>query len=167
MTYDPPHVWSDGPILPDMEQVSYGPPTCTIWFFQNSFKRGTLHVLTRTTTQLPSWVNICRSSSRGQSSFHIQTTLFSVWWSKLELRSEYFERYCRNGLSFTQLKTYSWKLKMVYCKQDELIKTKDGLLKTEDNSKQDGLLQTTAHELRSIGPKFIPLLATRHLYLRA
>ena len=36
------------------------------------------------------------------------------------------------------------------------------LLKTED-----GLLQTIEHELRSVGPKFVPLLATRCLYLGA
>ena len=52
---------------------------------------------------------ICRSSLEGQSPFHVQTTLFSVLWSTLELRSEYFGRYCRNGPSFTQLKMYSWK----------------------------------------------------------
>ena len=28
--YGPPHVQSDGSPLPHMEQVSYGPPTCTI-----------------------------------------------------------------------------------------------------------------------------------------
>ena len=37
-------------------------------------------------------------------------------------------------------------MKTVYCKV--LVKT------------QDGLLQTIEHELRSMGPKFIPLLAT-------
>ena len=42
-------------------------------------------------------------------------------------------------------------MKMVYCKV---------LLKTED-----GLLQTIVHELRSMGPKLVPLLATRCLYL--
>ena len=26
--YGPPHVQSDGPLLPYMEQVLYGPPTC-------------------------------------------------------------------------------------------------------------------------------------------
>ena len=30
---------------------------------------------------------------------------------------------------------------------------------------QDGLLQTIAHELRSMGPKLVPLLATTCLYL--
>ena len=54
---------------------------------------------------------------------------------------------------------------MVYCKLDVFIKTQDGLLKTEDNSKQDCLLQTIAHELRSMGPKLVPILATRCLYL--
>ena len=34
------------------------------------------------------------------------------------------------------------------------------LLKT-----QDSLLQTIEHELRSMGPKLVPLLATRCLYL--
>ena len=38
-------------------------------------------------------------------------------------------------------------MKMVYCKV---------LLKT-----QDGLLQTIEHELRSVEPKLVPLLATR------
>ena len=42
------------------------------------------------------------------------------------------------------------KTKSVYCK--ELMKT------------QDGLLQTIEHELRSMGHKFVPLLATRCLY---
>ena len=60
---------------------------------------------------------------------------------------------------------YSWKLKTVYCKLDILIKTKDNLLKTEDNSKQDDLLQIIAHELRSMGPMLVPLLSTRCLYL--
>ena len=32
---------------------------------------------------------------------------------------------------------------------------------------QDGLLQTIEHELRSMGPKLVPLLATRCLYLEA
>ena len=41
-------------------------------------------------------------------------------------------------------------MKTVYCKV--LIKT------------QDSLLQTIEQELRSMGPKFIPLLATRYLY---
>ena len=45
---------------------------------------------------------------------------------------------------------YIWKMKMVYCKV---------LLKT-----QDGLLQTIEHELRSMGPKLVPLLAARCLY---
>ena len=54
---------------------------------------------------------------------------------------------------------------MVYGKLDILIKTKDGLLKTEDKSQQGSLLQTIAHELRSMGPKLEPLLATRYLYL--
>ena len=38
-TYGPPHVWSDGPSLPYMEQLSYGlphvcmvPTACTIWW---------------------------------------------------------------------------------------------------------------------------------------
>ena len=44
-------------------------------------------------------------------------------------------------------------MKTVYCKV--LVKT------------QDGLLQTIEHELRSMGPKFIPLLATRCLYMEA
>ena len=80
---------------------------------------------------------MCRSSPGGKSSFHVQTTLFSVLWSKLELRSEYFGRYCRNRLSFKWLKAYSWKLKTVYCKLDVLVKTKDSLLK----------LKTIANEL--------------------
>ena len=42
---------------------------------------------------------------------------------------------------------YIWKMKTVYCKV--LVKT------------HDGLLHTTEHELRSMWPKFIPLLATR------
>ena len=48
---------------------------------------------------------------------------------------------------------YIWKIKMVYCKV---------LLKT-----QDGLLKTIEHELRSMGPKLVPLLATRYLCLGA
>ena len=48
---------------------------------------------------------------------------------------------------------YIWKMKMVCCKV---------LLKT-----QDSLLQTIEHELRSTGPKFLPLLATRCLSLGA
>ena len=55
----------------------------------------------------------------GQSSFHVQTTLISVLCSKLELRSEYFGIYCRNGLSF-------------HTTEDVLLKTKDSLLQTED-----------------------------------
>ena len=46
---------------------------------------------------------------------------------------------------------YIWKMKMVYYKV---------LLKT-----QDGLLQTIEHKFRSMGPKLVPLLATRCLYL--
>ena len=46
---------------------------------------------------------------------------------------------------------YIWKMKTVYCKV---------LLKT-----QDGLLQTIEHELKSMGTKLVPLLATRCLYL--
>ena len=38
----------------------------------------------------------------GHSSFHVQTALFSFV-NQLELRSAYFERYCRNWLSFTEL----------------------------------------------------------------
>ena len=45
---------------------------------------------------------------------------------------------------------YIWKMKMVYCKV---------LLKT-----QDGLLQAIEHELRWMGPKLVPLLATSCLY---
>ena len=44
------------------------------------------------------------------------------------------------------------KMKMVFCKV---------LLKT-----QDGLLNTIEHELRWMGPKLVPLLATRCLYQR-
>ena len=32
--------------------VSYGPPTCTIWFFQDSFEGGPLQVLIRTFTNI-------------------------------------------------------------------------------------------------------------------
>ena len=46
---------------------------------------------------------------------------------------------------------YIWKMKMVYCKV---------LLKI-----QDGLLQTIEHELRSMGPRLVPPLITRCLYL--
>ena len=45
---------------------------------------------------------------------------------------------------------YIWKMKTVYCKV--VIKT------------QDGLLQTIEHEIRSIRPNLVPLLATRCLY---
>ena len=44
-------------------------------------------------------------------------------------------------------------MKVVYCKV---------LLKT-----QDGLLETVEHELRSMGPKLVPLLVTRCLYVGA
>ena len=68
----------------------------------------------------------------GYPSFHVQTTLFGVL-KHLELRSAYFWRYCRNWLSFTELKTYSWKLKMVYCKLDILLKMVNWKLKTIAN----------------------------------
>ena len=45
----------------------------------------------------------------------------------------------------------TYKMKMAYCKV--LVKT------------QDSLLQTIEHELRSMRPKLVPLLATRCLYL--
>ena len=51
------------------------------------------------------------------------------------------------------LVAYIWKIETVYCKV---------LLKT-----QDSLLQTIEHELRSMGPKIVPLLATRCLSLGA
>ena len=59
---------------------------------------------------------------------------------KVTLSSEYFGRYCKIRLSSKQLKTYPWKLKMVYCKQ-----------------------KTIANEVRSTRPNLIPLLATRCL----
>ena len=37
-------LWSP---LPYLEHVSYGSPTCTIRFFQDSFKRGPLLILTK------------------------------------------------------------------------------------------------------------------------
>ena len=48
--WSPPHVRYDvsdsyGPLFSYMEQVSYGPPTCTIWFFQDSIERGPLRFL--------------------------------------------------------------------------------------------------------------------------
>ena len=48
---------------------------------------------------------------------------------------------------------YIWKMKTAYCKV---------FLKTEV-----GLLQTIEHELRSTGPKLVPLLATTCLFLGA
>ena len=33
-----------GPPLPYMEQVLYGPPKYTIWFFQDSFEKGQLRI---------------------------------------------------------------------------------------------------------------------------
>ena len=42
--------------------------------------------------------------------------LFCCVVQKLEHSTEYFGRCCRNRLSLKQLKTFSWKLKMVYCK---------------------------------------------------
>ena len=45
---------------------------------------------------------VCRSSPGGHSSFHVQTVLFSFV-NQLQLRSVYFETYCRNWLSFTEL----------------------------------------------------------------
>ena len=48
---------------------------------------------------------------------------------------------------------YIWKMQMVCCKV---------LLKMQDN-----LLQMIDHELRSMGPKLVPLLATKCLYLGA
>ena len=44
-----------------------------------------------------------------QSSFHVQTSLFSVV-KQLELRSAYFERYCRYWLSFTELNKWTGSL---------------------------------------------------------
>ena len=76
---------------------------------------------------------------------------------------------------------YIWKMKMVYCKtEDVLLKTKDGLLTTEDNSKWAQVNQTQlstilwpldattgdggTSELRSTRPNWVLLLATRCLY---
>ena len=56
------------------------------------------------TRYLPSWVkglSYVEVLQGGQSSFHVQSSLFSVV-KQLELRGAYFERYCRNWLSFTE-----------------------------------------------------------------
>ena len=74
---------------------------------------------------------------------------------KLELSSEYFGRYCKKCLSLKQLKTYSWKLKTVYCK----LKMHSWKLKMVYWK-----LHTIEHELRSTGPNLVPLLAIRCLY---
>ena len=52
---------------------------------------------------------------------------------KLELWSACFGRYCRNWLSFTALKTYSWHLKMVYCQLDILVKMVSSKVTTIEN----------------------------------
>ena len=88
-----------------------------------------------------------------------------TWWKEVdvcywvvknfELSSEYFGRYCNNRLSLQQLKTYSWKLKIVYCKlkmYSQKLKMVYWKLKTIEN------------ELRSTGSNLVPLLATRCLY---
>ena len=54
----PLHAWSDGPHLPYMEQVSYGPLTCMhgaphVWYdFSGQFQKSPLHVLN---IQTESW----------------------------------------------------------------------------------------------------------------
>ena len=67
--------------------------------------------------------------------FFQKVDLFFCVVKKLELRSEYFQRYCINRLSLTTedilLKTKDSLLQT----EDILLKTKNGLLKTEDNSK--------------------------------
>ena len=96
---------------------------------------------------------------------NIYCKLWMTWWKavdvsycvvkKLELSSEYFGWYCKNRLNSKQLKMFSWKLKMAYCK----LKMYSWKLKTVYWK-----LMTIANELRSTRPNLVPLLATRCLY---
>ena len=75
----------------------------------------------------PTLVLVMASRFLYELSFHVRTTLFSMLWRSWSLGVNIFGIYCRNRLSFKQLKTYCWKLQMLYWKADVLMKTKDGV----------------------------------------
>ena len=74
------------------------------------------------------------------------STTFTTWYLYWGWGCHGADRECQGALL-----VYIWKMKTVYCKV---------LLKT-----QDSLLQTIEHELRSMGPKFVPPLAITCLSL--
>ena len=96
---------------------------------------------------------------------HVLSGLKVTWWKavdvcycvvkKLELSSEYFGSIAKIGWAQKKLKTYSWKLKIIYCK----LKMYSWKLKMVYWK-----LKTIANKFRSAGPNLVSLLAMRCLY---